>query len=295
MIAVANYAMKGPMQALIAVLLLSALTVFFAPFGVLAGALIALITLRIGETDGLKVLAASSVVVIGLQYAVTSSYLAGFITVMEYLLPVWLLSWVLRNTSSLALSLALAMMLTGGALLAFHFSVGDTVAWWHQVFKDYLIPVFQQAQMDYPAEMIDKFAEVATMMVAMFAIVLWFSILLLGRWWQSVLYFPGRFQEDFYQLRLPKGIAALTVLVAIAGLLTQTALLQNLSGVLMVGLMFQGLAVVHHAVKTREMNMAWLVTLYVLLLLIPQTILILATIGLIDTWMDIRNRWSEKN
>ncbi len=54
MLGVANYVMKGPMQAFIAILLLSALTVWIAPLGILVGAIISLVTLRIGEIEGLK-------------------------------------------------------------------------------------------------------------------------------------------------------------------------------------------------------------------------------------------------
>lgn len=293
MLGVANYVMKGPMQAFIAILLLSALTVWIAPLGILVGAIISLVTLRIGEVEGLKVLAAAVATTLGLTLVMSGSIWPGVVGVIEYMLPIWLLSWVLRNTSSLALSLSLNMLIVGAGVIAFHLAVGDTAVWWQQVFKEYVQPVFEQTGTPFPQAMFEDLTQVATMLLAMFVVVLWFSIVLLGRWWQSALYVPGQFRTDFYEIRLPKGIAGLAVFVALVGLFTQNGLIQDLSGVLMAGLMFQGLAVAHHTVNKRQMSSMWLGGLYVLLFLFPQAVLILATIGLIDIWVDIRNRWTE--
>lgn len=293
MLGVANYVMKGPMQAFIAILLLSALTVWIAPLGILVGAIISLVTLRIGEIEGLKVLAAAVATTLGLTLFMSGSIWPGVVGVIEYMLPIWLLSWVLRNTSSMALSLSLNMLIVGAGVIAFHLAVGDTAVWWQQVFKEFVQPVFEQTGTPFPQAMFEDLTQVATMLLAMFVVVLWFSIVLLGRWWQSALYVPGQFRTDFYEIRLPKGIAALAVFVALVGLFTQNGLIQDLSGVLMAGLMFQGLAVAHHTVNKRQMSSMWLGGLYVLLFLFPQAVLILATIGLIDIWVDIRNRWTE--
>ncbi len=293
MLGVANYVMKGPMQALIATLLLSALTVWIAPLGILVGAIISLVTLRVGEIEGLKVLAAAVATTLGLTLFMSGSIWPGVVGVIEYMLPIWLLSWVLRNTNSMALSLSLNMLIVGAGVIAFHLVVGDTAAWWQQVFKEFVQPVFEQTGTPFPQAMFEDLTQVATMLLAMFVVVLWFSIVLLGRWWQSALYVPGQFRTDFYEIRLPKGIAGLAVFVAVVGLFTQNGLIQDLSGVLMAGLMFQGLAVAHHTVHKRQMSSMWLGGLYVLLFLFPQAVLILATIGLIDIWVDIRNRWTE--
>lgn len=293
MLSVAKFIMQGPKQAFIATLVLSILTVWIAPLGVLVGAIIALVTLRVSVQEGFKVLMMAMITVLGVTSVTTGSALPGMVAIVEYMLPIWLLSWVLRQTNSLALSLSLNMLIVGAGVIGFHFAVGDPVVWWQQVFNEYLLPVFEQSGSAFPQEMFESLTEVATLLLAMFVVVLWFSILLLGRWWQSKLYAPGQFQADFYDIRLPKKIAFLAVVVALVGLFTQASLIQDLSSVLMAGLMFQGLSVAHHSANKRQLNGFWLGGLYVLLFLFPQTILILATIGLIDTWVDIRNRWSQ--
>lgn len=293
MLFVANYIMKGQIQAYVATVLLSFLTVWFAPFGVLLGAIVAMVTLRIGVNEGVKILIAALAVNLIATTLLLGGVLPGVVSAVEYLLPVWLMALVLRNTNSLANTLNLGMLMAGIAVIVFHFVVGDTTAWWKHLIDQALLPVLKEANVAAPAELIGNMSQIATMLIAMFMVGLWFSIVLLARWWQSILYHPGQFSADFYQLRLPKNLAYLAVVIAIAGLFVRTGLVQDLSGVMMAGLMFPGLAIAHHAVNVRNMNKAWLMGLYVLLFLFPQTILILATIGLVDTWIDIRSRWSQ--
>jgi hypothetical protein len=58
--------------------------------------------------------------------------------------------------------------------------------------------------------------------------------------------------------------------------------------------LLQGLALVHALVAQRKANGAWLVALYVLLLLpmlMVQLAILLAAVGWLDTWLDLRTRW----
>jgi len=50
-----------------------------------------------------------------------------------------------------------------------------------------------------------------------------------------------------------------------------------------------GLALIHHLIDVREINKAWLITLYLLLMFIaPQLMVLLAIVGFADAWMDLR-------
>ena len=136
MLGLAKFVMKGPYQALIAAVLLSALTVWFAPIGLLVGAIIGLVTLRVGVIDGFKVLVWSMVANVGLTAALTGSYLPGWVSIIEFMLPIWLLAVVLRNTNSLAATLQLAMILVGLGVIGFHLMVSNPAEWWLALFND---------------------------------------------------------------------------------------------------------------------------------------------------------------
>jgi len=292
---VANYTMKGQMQAWIAVALLSVLTVLLSPFGVLLGAAISLITLRIGATEGLKTGLMAMVILLGLNGFVLDSYWPGILAIIQFVFPVLLLAWVLRNTNDLAKVLSAVMTIAVASVVVFFFIVGDATAWWLSLLNETVLPMMAQANVQQDlSTFVNQIADIMTLLLAMTAVVLWFSIILLARWWQGTLYFPGKFREDFYQLRLSTKLAVVAIVASIAAIATDMDLLHAITAVFMAGFMFQGLAISHHAVDKKSMSNLWLVGIYALMFLFPQTILILATIGLMDTWMDVRNRWTNE-
>jgi len=292
MLAIANYAMKGPQKALIATAGFSVLSVFLAPFGILVGALIALVTLRVSVAEGVKTLIWALVSHTAVTVLISGSYLPAVISAVEYMLPVFMMAVVLRNTQSLALALKSAMILVGLSLLVFHLIIADPVQWWIAQFNDVLAPLLEESGIAYNMESVTAIAAMVNMLIGVFILILWFSIILVARWWQSELYNPGGFKADFYDLALPKSVAYMAVVIAIFGLISgaEHGIAYDLSGVIIAGLMFQGLAIAHKTVAVNQMHTAWLVTMYALLFFVPQIMLILATIGLVDSWVDFRSR-----
>ncbi|WFE68581.1 DUF2232 domain-containing protein [Thiomicrospira sp. R3] len=296
MIAIANFVMKGPMQAYLSAIAFALLAIWFTPIGFLAGAIIALVTLRVGVVDGLKVMAAAAFVHIGLSSLLSGSYLAGLVVMLEFMLPVWILALVLRQTNSLGTTLQFAGIMAAVGLVIVHLLIGDMPGWWMNLFNQAFKPVLDQAEVAYSIEMIEQMSNVMTMLLAMFAVVLWFTVLLAGRWWQGELYYPGQFQQDFHQIRLPRNVAYATAFIAIASIFfneSSGGLLGDLFGLLTVVLMFQGLAIAHFSILKKEMSNGWLVGLYILLAVFPQTVLVLSILGLADNFMDFRSRWIE--
>lgn len=293
MLGIANYSMKGPKQAAIAVVLSSALSVILAPIGLITGGLIALVTLRISSIEGFKSLALAIVTQLAVTMMFTGNALPALVAIMEFLLPAWVLSVVLRETQSFAKTLQAALIFIAIGLALFHLSVSDTAAFWMALYNETIAPVLAEAQVEYDLELITQLANMVTMLIAVFALVLWYSIVLIGRWWQSQIYAPGQFRKDFYELRVSVQTAYAGIAISIASLaLGQTnCLIYDLTGLFIAVFMFQGLAIAHATVDQKQANVGWLVGIYVLLFIFPQTMLILATLGLIDSWMDFRRRW----
>jgi len=296
MLVIAKYAMKGPMQAYFAAVLFSALSVLLAPFGIVVGAIIALVTLRISVIDGFKTLAWSAVVHTALTLILTGTYSPAIVSIIEYMLPVWLMAVVLRQTQSLASVLQFAMILVGLGVILFHLIIPNPTEWWLALFNQYVAPMLEASNISYDKDLIPNLAEMVTMLMAVLLIILWFSILVVARWWQSELYNPGQFKADFYQLSLPKTTAYMAIVLAVLGLINgaKPGLVYDLSGIIIAGLMFQGIAIAHQTVAIKKLSSGWLVGLYILLFLFPQAMLILATIGLVDTWVNFRSRWENK-
>lgn len=282
------------MQAYLAALGFAVLAIFFTPFAFLTGVIIALITLRVGSAEGLKTLAASIAAHLLLAGWLHGSYLPGLVVVIEFMLPVWVLALALRQTNSLGLTLQLAALIAGSAVVLAHLVIGDMQAWWLELFQQTILPLLDETGIIYTPEMLNSSMAMLTMLIAMFAVLLWFSLVLTARWLQSVLYYPGKFQEDFHELRLPRNLAYVMIAVAVLSTFFNDAsggLLGDLFGLFSVVLMFQGLAVIHHSIKVKSLHRGWLIAMYFLLFVFPQTVLVLAIIGLADQFSDFRNRW----
>lgn len=289
MLAIANTVMKGPKQAYILASLLAFLTLWFSPVGLLWGAVIVLVTLRVSAQEGAKLLGVSALVHILATMMVLGSTLPAMVALMEYAVPIWGFAALLRQTQSLEITLTTILIVLVGAVLLFYLAVVSPEQWWLQVLQTVLQPVLAQANFDMPQETLQQLAHMLTFLMSTFMVILWFGIVLWGRWWQSRLYYPGQFQQDFYRLKLPANVVYAAIAISVAGLIfSDSTLLMDISGVLMAGLMFQGLAIAHKVLSDKESHKAWLISLYVLIFLFPQTILILATIALLDFWLDFR-------
>ena len=121
------------------------------------------------------------------------------------------------------------------------------------------------------------------MMLSMIAAVL------LGRAWQAALFNPGGFRREFHRLGLPRQLVVPLVAAGIAVVLVEGPALPLLRDLLIIGLfafLFHGVAAVHRTVASRGLHPAWLAGMYLLMLLLPQMVLFLACIGVVDAWLN---------
>ena len=120
------------------------------------------------------------------------------------------------------------------------------------------------------------------------------SKLLLARFWQAKLYYPGGFGEEFRKIQLSKSWIAILVFVVMVIILDRSAgtgfsIFGDLLAILLVFFGLQGLAVIHHRSKALELSTAWLIGLYSFLFLVPQiTGLTLGITGIADSMADFR-------
>jgi len=61
--------------------------------------------------------------------------------------------------------------------------------------------------------------------------------------------------------------------------------------IMLVPYLFAGLAVIHGLVAGAGRGRGWLIAVYVALAILPQSTLLLAGGGLLDTWIDFRRRF----
>jgi len=119
--------------------------------------------------------------------------------------------------------------------------------------------------------------------------------LILGRYWQALLYNPGGFGREFRSLRLPRAPMLVLLVCMLVGpnFGPQLAMLTPLCSV---PLMFAGLALIHGLVATKRLTRFWLVGLYVTLVLFMQLIYpLLVVFAIVDSLIDFRGRLASKD
>lgn len=113
--------------------------------------------------------------------------------------------------------------------------------------------------------------------------------LLLGRYWQSVLYNPNGFGLEFKQFMLPAAYSVITMLL----LLGATALTPELAGVtpvLTVPMMLAGLALLHKLASSKA-GSGWMVPVYIALFLFgPYMYTLLIFLAFFDSLFNFRAR-----
>lgn len=114
--------------------------------------------------------------------------------------------------------------------------------------------------------------------------------LMLGRYWQALLYNPGGFGQEFRALRLPSGVALVLLIGALLGssLGPHWAMARLFCSV---PLLFAGLALVHGVVAEKPAFRFWLVGTYVCLLVVYPLLIMLAVV---DSLIDFRGRLARK-
>jgi len=264
----------------------------------LGAATIALVTLRISPSKGLQCLAIATLLT-GLFYQLAGGIpaTATAITLLMMWLPCWIVSGVLWRTTNMAL----AMMSGAGVgviVLALIYAIhGDPASWWLAQLQQ-LETALQQTgllgQGDTAAALLQDLSRLMTGVVLASLVLSALSSVLLGRWWQAMQVNPGGLQAEFNQLQFGQVTGLLTLGVMVFAQLTGGGvhdMVAQTAMIMLVPYLFAGLAVIHALVAKAGRGRGWLVAVYVLLAILPQSTLLLAGGGLLDTWIDFRRRF----
>ncbi len=289
----ASYIMAGPLQATTTVVAFASLAIIFPPLMLVSNASLALVNMRLGVRQGMSVLGLSVLVMALLSFAATRSVWAGLAFSLLQWAPLLILAFVLRYTVSLRTTFEVAIVIGLLALLILGSLVPDLTAYWTEMLDVYLRPAMVRAELS--AEQIDTlFAEAARLMtgsvIASMLLTMALS-LLLARWWQALLYNPGGFREEFVNLRLGYPAAGLGVTFFIGAIATESPFIIQLAIVSLVVFFLQGIAIIHNLSARTRNPLIWLVVAYVLLVLaMPQMMIGLSALGVVDSFVNIRSR-----
>ena len=279
----AEFIMRGRWQALgVAVLGSGSLL-----FGWVSAAAIALVTLRRGTAAG------GWLVLWALLPAVVITAMTGDTGSVMLLAGAFGLAVVLRETVNLSLAVMASVplaILSGMALIVLN-----------GPFLEELITTFNQAlaqlEQDLQQEGSQQLAfnalsipQVAALLATGNAVIAVLS-LMLGRYWQALLYNPGGFGSEFRSLKMPQG-AVLAMASAALVLWWLGPEWRVWSAVAVLPLTVVGFALIHaYAARTRK-RLGWLTLMYLLWIVLDPMKWLWVACVVIDAFADFRSRWS---
>ncbi|QTF56369.1 hypothetical protein [Stutzerimonas frequens] len=286
--ALAEFIMRGRMQAIFVVAGAAALPMLFW----LSAAAGSLVLLRRGLNDALSVLVWAVIPALAWWYF-------GDPRTLLVLLGTLGLALVLRGQASWARvmlsSVGLGLLYVWALGAVFAEPIAALAGELQKVLPDALSGAYEQLSVEERGRFEALLIPVLTGLLAALLQIVTLLSLMLGRYWQAALYNPGGFGSEFRALRFPPLLATLLLLGMLLGpnLGAQLAVLAPLCSV---PLVFAGLALMHGLVAQGRLPRFWLVGLYVTLVLFMQLVYpLLAVLAIVDSLFDFRGRAAGKN
>lgn len=274
MMGLARFAMKSQLNAGVLAAGLAALPLLYA----LSAALVALVTLRRGATEGTRVLLWS------LAGGLVSWQWTGMVLPLLVLPVTALLAMVMRSVQNWSVLLSVAALLGIVLAIAAQGLLGDR---FEAVITQVQLGVAGTDTSQPLWQMLESVKPNAAFLVMTVELLEALLCLVLARYWQAGLYNPGGFRLEFHALRISgRLLVALVLLAGLAYVVKPAAML-----LLLLPLLFAGVALVHGVVAKTNMGGQWLIAFYVGGLLLNQFILPLLVLGaVVDGVLDVRAR-----
>lgn len=296
----AAYIMKGRMPSTMVASFLALLSLILPPASIVSSATVALVTLRKGGHEGLIVLGYAVLAVTIIGFFIFGNFQIGLLFGLVLWLPIWLISIVLREAKHLSIAVEIAVLLGVAGVVVFYLFVSEPALIWHSVLEQMVKPMlesdsnFSREELNQTLQLFSSYMTGGIIAGAVYGLLFG---LFLARWWQSALYNPGGFRDEYLSLKVNAKIAMASVVIFVmawfmTGIISEIC--WNISIIFVVLFTLVGTAVLHAAFSTVKTKRFMVPFLYITLVLIPHVIVIVAIVGLLDVWMDLRNKFSNK-
>ena len=286
--------MRGRSQAVMVAAAAAVVSLLVPLIGLISSATVALVTLRKGVSEGLVVVAFAGLASGLLAFVALGSPIPAVGFALALWLPIWILAIFLRQSRSLDLTIQLAVLFGLVIVAGIHLQAEDPAAYWTELLEPVRQNLVESGVVDAVVSE-QLMARVSRWMTGAFAATFYFQLLLalfIGRWWQALLYNPGGFGIEFRAIRVQPGVGYLALSLLALVLLLDQAMWPSELLLLLAPLFFlQGVAIAHSLAHAYSAGRAWLIGFYALLVLVmPYTQILVAALGFLDIWMNLRTR-----
>ncbi len=279
---------------------LALLSLVLPPISIVSSASVALVTLRRGGYEGLYVLICACLSAALLGFFLFGSFQFALLYGLVLWLPIWLISIVLREGKHLSIAIEIAVLLGIMAVIGFYIYASEPALIWQSMLEEMVKPMLA-SNADMPVDeirqSIQSFSHYMTGGIIAGTVYGLLFGLFLARMWQAALYNPGGFREEYLELRVRPKLALVSILVAVIAWLMSGVISEicwNISILFVVLYTFVGTAILHAALSTMRMKRFLVPMLYVTLIMIPHIIALVIIVGVVDAWLDLRSKFSNK-
>ena len=276
--ALAEFIMRGRAQAC-AVAFLGNL------FPLISPATVGLVSLRKGSQEGVVVLLWAALPLIASYFFDQGTSLLTFISGLSLLMTL-IAANVLRVTGSWQWTILTSMLTAMMVMFAIALLLSTDV----DLLVDRLSTMFAELAQQQSAQ-VEPFIASRPLVLGLGALMLAVSTILclfVSRWWQAMLYNPGGFGEEFRQLRLDVRAAGLSIMAFVVALYLPTEY-RFWAELMVLPLLLSGLSLMHYGVNVAALGKAWLVFMYVGLVVSGPVIGgLLVGLGLADSLLNLR-------
>ena len=293
MLFLASFILKGQSQAALVAASMAILGLIIPPAVWISAATIVLVTLVHGPQRGLITTGLALLGTALFSFLIFAEPQIALIFVLLAWLPAWLIATVLRQAVSMAYSLQILTVISLFAVVLLYLLFPNFGEFWREPLAQVVNQVAQQSDDFSLAELKQTEDLIIKLLPGLFASSLMFGTMLslfLGRWWQAVFYNPGGFAKEFQSLNLGKVSALIALAITLLAIAINNVFAFALVTVVFVLYLTQGLSILHAAIKIRQVNAAWLLVIYIIMFFIPHLVLLLVFAGMIDPWVDVRQR-----
>ena len=295
----AYFAIRSHINALLVIVsfaIISIMTPIFSLLSLLSGAVIALYGLRKGIKEGLQLSAIAFAITLLLTSLLLKMPIIAFFILGIFWLPVLLPAWILRYNQDLAKALSIALVpVFLGMGLFFIFWSGEDPARFFQPFIQQIMNELKINGLVFTQDQMTVVNSLPQMLLSVLLLSFYLQTifaLIIGRWWQAVLFNAGGFQKEFHQLKMPVALVNLSFIIWALALLSDSPYLLACSLLLIVPYVLQGIAIIHAFVKGKKLAPLFLLITY--FMLFTQVAILIAFFGYLDHWLQFRARYLNK-
>lgn len=267
------------------------------PILMLACATIALVALRNGPVEAIFVLLIGSVLTSAFaalgSVGIHMVELVG-IRVTITAVPVLIMATVLRRSGDWRAALAVAAIICGFWISVVYAVLDSPTTWWTEQLEATLANVQGMATGPDVKQTIAQFAPHMTGLLGGVLLLFCVAGLMLGRWFQSLLYNPGGFRKEFLTLRLTRAHSLVLLGFVFVGWIAGDSLggwASDIGSVLIAMFIIPGIALAHVWANQLPFTTAALVGFYIAIFIVPH---LAAALGWMDSWLDLRSRWTQR-